>query len=138
MRDALRMSRVRRFQLPPPVRFEHTLPGVGERRHLPREPFRAEVQVLPLDGRQPAIGTSSEDISRRGMFMATAVQYPLGTVLRLELSTEHGELALMGRVVHRLDGIGVGCEFIDLEERERAQLDFLVGLHQPQQPGRLH
>jgi hypothetical protein len=105
-------------------RFERTLPGLGARRD-PRARLRATVEVLPLDGRHPASVAVSEDISRRGIFMSTETEYPIGTMLHLMLSTDHGELALTGRVVHRLKGIGVGCEFLDLEEREHVALAFL-------------
>ena len=60
------------------------------------------------------------------MFIAAPHQYPLGTLLYLSLQTEHGELELTGKVVHLLQGVGFGCEFIDLSERQRHALSFLV------------
>jgi len=126
MFDGSTTLRFHRPQLPPPAgHFSHTLSGVGGRCDLR---FRAKVQVMPLDGQLPAIRASSEDLCQRGMFISTATQYPLGTVLQLGLSTDYGDLTLTGRVVHRLDGIGVGCEFIDLEERQRVALNFLATL----------
>jgi hypothetical protein len=114
-------------QSPDPKRFEHTLPGLGgDRRRLGRRKFVAEVAVDPYDEDLPGCATITEDISDRGMFIAAAHQYPLGTLLWLTIDTEHGELELTGRVVHLIQGVGFGCEFIDLSDRQRNALTFLV------------
>jgi hypothetical protein len=72
------------------------------------------------------------------MFVSSATQYPLGTLLRLRLRTEWGELAVTGRVVHRLEGIGFGCEFVDLDEQQLAALAFLVEASRSQPDCPLH
>ncbi len=122
----------------PLSRFEHTLPGLGERRRRERRRFQAEVLVFPLESRVPCRQASSEDISLRGMFVSSATQYPLGTLVRLRLRTEWGELAVTGRVVHLLEGIGFGCEFVDLGEAQRAALAFLVEASQSQPDTLIH
>ena len=113
---------------PPELRFENTLRGVGERRRLERARIRADVHIHPLDGRYPPRWAETEDVSRRGVFIATPRGYPLNTVLHLTLCTDHGELPIKGRVVHLLEGIGFGCEFIDLTERQRVALSYLMSL----------
>lgn len=110
----------------PLPRFKPTVPALGERREKERRRFQADVLVFPLASRVPCRRASSEDISLRGMFVSSETQYPLGALLRLRLRTEWGELALTGRVVHRLEGIGFGCEFIALDDARRAALAFLV------------
>jgi hypothetical protein len=109
-------------------RFEHTLPGLGDRRRLSRRRFEADVLVHPVEGDLPGGWTITEDISRRGMFIAAAHQYPLRTRLALTLRTEYGDLALTGMVVHRVEGVGFGCEFIEVNEHQREALSFLVAM----------
>jgi hypothetical protein len=93
---------------------------------MARRKFRAEVLCDPCDPDQPRTLVTTEDISRRGMFITAHLQYPLRTLVRLTLYTEFGELLLFGRVVHRLEGTGFGCEFIDLSEAQREAINFLV------------
>jgi hypothetical protein len=115
-------------------RFENTLPGVGERRHLERARIRADVYILPEDRRHPPRWAETEDVSRRGVFIATPRGYALNTNLALTLCTAHGELQVRGKVVHLLEGIGFGCAFIDLTEGQRVALSYLVSLSRSAPP----
>jgi len=122
--------------------FETTLPGVGpqagSRRTAHRYPFRAQVEAVPLDGRCQPIHGATEDICDRGVFIKARTRLPLDSLVVLKLNTAHGSLKLSGRVVHNIENIGFGCEFIDLDERQRTALRLLVSLHAAPTPRTLH
>jgi len=107
-------------------RFPSTLPGVGSRRGAPRYSFRADVEAIPLDGRHEGVAGTTEDICHKGVFIKARLRLPLDSLVVLKLRTEHGVLKLTGRVVHNIVGIGFGCEFIDLDDRQQTALNLLV------------
>jgi hypothetical protein len=108
--------------------FEDTLPGVGTRRAHQRLTFRAAVAALPLDGRGETIEGSTADISLEGVFINADHQPPIDTIVVLKIRSELGTLQPSARVVHQLQGIGFGCEFIDLDEEQRQTLRTWVRL----------
>jgi hypothetical protein len=121
------------MELESAVRRFDTLRGLGPcRREEERVPFYAQVYVLPLDGRRPAFWAQSADIAERGLFITTSEQLPIDAFTVLKLRTSAGELRITGRVVHRIDALGFGCEFVDLDASQREALAFLVAL------GRFH
>jgi hypothetical protein len=111
------------------ARFENTLRGVGGRRRLERCAFRAAVDVLPLDGRQPAFRGRTDDLCHRGVFLRTE-RYALevGSLVVLRMETQFGLLKITGRVVHQIENVGFGCEFIDVDSRQETALSVLVAL----------
>ena len=110
-------------------RFQSTLPGTGGSRRVEhRFTFRAEVEAIPLDGRQEGILGYTEDICHRGVFIKARVSLALDSLVVLKLNTDHGTLKVTGRVVHNIVGMGFGCEFIDLDERQRTSLRLLVSV----------
>ena len=108
--------------------FSSTLPGVGSRRVERRYRFHAGVEAMPLDGRRETILGNTEDICHRGVFVRARVSLPLDSLVVLKLHTDHGKLKITGRVVHNVVGIGFGCEFIDVDERQRTALRLLVSV----------
>jgi hypothetical protein len=107
-------------------RYEATLPGVGDVRPHERVRFQARIEAQRLDGReQPIIGTT-EDICHRGVFINTGCTPPLDAVLRLCMHTAHGVLHVRARVLHRIENVGFGCEFVELDENQRVALSLLV------------
>jgi hypothetical protein len=110
------------------ARFEDTLPGVANRRAQRRYSFQAGVEVLPLDGRGTRIKGSTSDISHLGIFINAEEQPAIDTVVVLKIQSELGTLQPSARVVHRLRGIGFGCEFADLTEDQRHTLSEWVRL----------
>ena len=109
-------------------RFENTLRGVGSRRLVPRCVLRADVEVLPYDGRSERFWGTTDDICHRGLFVRSRQHMAVGTLMLLKLHTEMGMLRLSGRVVHSIQNVGFGCEFIDVDSRQEAALSFLVSL----------
>jgi hypothetical protein len=113
----------RKRSLPLP-RFEYTLVGVGEQRRGERSRMSAEVFLTP-QGYEPR-WAFTEDICSSGMFIRTCRGLPIGTRISITIYSGYGKLRVLGRVVHFLEGIGFGCEFIQLEERQRMVLSFLL------------
>ncbi len=114
-------------------RWFDTLRGLGPSRAHERVPFFAQVYVLPLDGRRPGFWAKSADLAERGVFLAVSEEaLPIDSFVVLKLRSSAGELRLTGRVVHLIDRIGFGCEFVDLDESQREAIAFLVAL------GRFH
>jgi hypothetical protein len=122
------------------VRFENTLPGIGGQRLEERVPFKARVETVPLDGRQDPIIGSTEDICHRGLFVRSRERLAVDSLVVLKLNTIHGRLKLTARVVHNIESMGFGCEFIDLSPGQRAALSLLVSTHAgaPRQARTIH
>ena len=109
-------------------RTEITLPGVGSRRSEERYEFRARVRAIPLDGRhEPILGTT-EDISHRGVFVSSSAMLPVDSLVVLKIHTPHGKLKVSARVVHNIEGVGFGCQFMDIDQRQRTCLSLLVAV----------
>lgn len=107
-------------------RSETTTPGVGSRRDEERVRFCAEVEAIPLDGRHEPIHGTTEDICHRGVFVNSKVRLVVDSLVVLKIHTSEGKLKVTARVVHNIEGVGFGCEFIDLDERQRTALSLLV------------
>jgi hypothetical protein len=107
-------------------RYESTLPGVGDLRQHDRVCFQARVEAQLLDDDSLIVGTS-EDICHRGVFINTKDSPPpIDALMRLCLHTMHGVLHVHARIVHRIEDVGFGCEFVDLDENQRVALSLLV------------
>ncbi|HEY0137123.1 MAG TPA: PilZ domain-containing protein [Nannocystis sp.] len=77
------------------------------------------------------VAVMSRDISLGGLFLGTVTPAPVATTLdlRLHLPAPHGEVLARGKVMHCLQGIGMGVEFAgfdgDGESRLRHYLELL-------------
>lgn len=109
-------------------RFEGTLPGLGSRRVAPRYTYKARVKAVPLDGRAPPVWGFTLDLSHRGVLVHAEGMPAVDSLVVLKIYTELGSLKLTARVVHNVEGIGFGCEFIDLNDPLRRELCQLVAL----------
>lgn len=79
-----------------------------------------------MDVRYSRIWGVSEDISHRGMLIKADRSLEIDTLLVLKIHASSGLLKLVARVVHNIKGVGFGCEFIELDERQKAMLSQLV------------
>lgn len=97
------------------------LSGIRDRRYVLRYPFVAQAELVDLDAGARAEGTTS-DISLGGCFVCTGRPLPLKARARVIL-TNQGE-TLEALVVVRIvkQRIGMGIEFIDLDEQHTAVL----------------
>jgi hypothetical protein len=88
--------------------------------------FHAQVEVL-LDTLRPPIWGSTEDICHRGVFVTARGRPPqIDAPVLLRIHTMHGLLQVKARVVHSIESVGFGCEFVDLDEGQRIALSLLV------------
>ncbi len=100
-----------------------------ERRKHDRVPIAIAVSY---ENHQETVVVQSRDISLGGLFLGTTTPAPPGTdlALTLRLPGEHGPIQARGRVVHCLQGIGMGVEFSAFPGDSEARLhDYLVSVH---------
>lgn len=96
------------------------------RRNRTRHAFFANVRALPLDGRDPTCHGVTADISKDGVFIHAASQPMIDSFVVLKIYAPRGTYSGLGRVVHRLDGIGFGCRFVDVDLDQRQTLETLI------------
>ena len=72
--------------------------------------------------------------------MRSRERLAVDSLVVLKLNTIHGRLKLTARVVHNIESMGFGCEFIDLSPGQRAALSLLVSTHAgaPRQARTIH
>jgi Tfp pilus assembly protein PilZ len=102
-------------------------------RQFPRVPRALSVGVQSIKDLQPLV---TEDVSRGGMFLRTALDVPIGSELRLLVThpltgqTSAVDAVVRRRVAHPPDRAGVGVELFGLDERRREEFAALAGLHE--------
>ncbi len=88
--------------------------------------FEGEVQVVPLAGKSDPIWGITKDICLRGVFINATRQPGIDCTVTLNIYSLYGALQVKAKVVHKIPGVGFGCEFIDLNPLQRVSLNFLV------------
>jgi hypothetical protein len=105
---------------------EETRTGFAPGRHhrtSERRTFCANVRALPLDGRLSPAGGIADDLCEEGVFISSSRQPPPGSLVLLQIYGPQGsKLSLLARVAHNREGIGYGCEFLDVDPQQRADL----------------
>jgi hypothetical protein len=89
--------------------------ALRDRRYCIRYPFAADVELLDLESGAKGEGVTS-DISIGGTFICTSRPFPLSTRLRIILIRKGQRVEALGVVRIVKPRIGMGIEFIDLEE----------------------
>jgi PilZ domain len=134
------VEQVRPPTLPPPVvapaRGNGGVPlrvaigsGKRENRRFHRFPIVLEVWPRNLD---ELMRMYSRDVSVGGMFLPTAREIPVSSELRLEIRHPHADSVFpMTAIVrrHSVQPLGVGVEFVGLDDRRRRQ--FFEFIHAP-------
>jgi len=106
--------------------FEDTLPGLGvARQEQQKRSLRARARCWTRGQRKQPIWGKTEEIAVSGLIICADQAPPLGALIRVCLFTAHGELVLTAEVVHQLNGIGFGCRFVDLDERQEVAIRLL-------------
>jgi len=88
---------------------------------------------IVYEGRSENIAVRAPDISPRGMFIHIPQLFPEGAVLKLEffLSRSGYQIHARAEVRYSLPGVGIGVEFIDIDDRDRQaiadEIDTLMG-----------
>jgi hypothetical protein len=97
------------------------LPGIRDRRYVLRYPFVAQAELVDLDAGTRAEGSTS-DISLGGCFVCTGRPLSLKARARMILTNQGETLEALVAVRIVKPRIGMGIEFIDLDERHIAIL----------------
>jgi len=88
---------------------------VRDRRFCIRYPFAADVIILDLETGTKSDGVTS-DLSMGGIFVCTSKPLPSNTRVRVTLTRKDQKLEALGVVRIVKPRIGMGVEFLDLEQ----------------------
>ncbi|HVH70109.1 MAG TPA: PilZ domain-containing protein [Candidatus Dormibacteraeota bacterium] len=89
--------------------------SIRNRRFCIRYPFAADVVVLDLETGSRTEGVTS-DLSMGGVFVCTSKPLPSNTRVRITLTRKDQKLEALGMVRIFKPRIGMGIEFLDLEQ----------------------
>jgi PilZ domain len=89
--------------------------SVRNRRFCIRYPFAADALVLDLETGSRTQGVTS-DLSMGGIFVCTSKPLPSNTRVRVSLTRKDQKLDALGMVRTVKPRIGMGIEFLDLEQ----------------------
>ena len=89
--------------------------SVRNRRFCIRYPFAADALVLDLETGSRTQGVTS-DLSMGGIFVCTSKPLPSNTRVRVSLTRKDQKLDALGMVRTVKPRIGMGIEFIDVEQ----------------------
>jgi len=92
-----------------------------DRRYAIRYPFAADAELIDLESGAQASGVTS-DISLGGCFICTSKPLALKARVRITLSRKGQSIEALGVVRIVKPRIGMGVEFIDVEQRDTALL----------------
>lgn len=99
---------------------EFVTPGIDKRRQR-RAKLITEVKCEALNRDEFLV---TRDVSVGGMFLTTKTPLPLESSVRVAFSLAAGSPAIScsGRVVYSMQGLGMGIQFMDLNEESHAAL----------------
>ena len=92
-----------------------------DRRYAIRYPFAADVELIDLESGAQASGVTS-DISLGGCFICTSKPLALKARVRITLSRKGQSIEALGLVRIVKARVGMGVEFIDVENEDVAML----------------
>jgi hypothetical protein len=90
-------------------------PGVRDRRYTIRHPFAANAELVDLESGAKVEGVTS-DISLGGCFVCTSKPLPISVRARMTLERKGQKLEALVVVRIVKPRIGMGIEFLDVEE----------------------
>src|SRR5215468_10920397 len=90
--------------------------SVRDRRYAIRFPFAADATLIDLETGAQAQGVTS-DISLGGCFVCTSKALPVKSRVRVTLERKEQRVEALGVVRVVKPRIGMGIEFLDLEEK---------------------
>lgn len=89
--------------------------AVPDRRFCIRCPFAADAEVLDLGAGTPVAGVTS-DLSMGGLFVCTSKPLPCNTRVRVTLTRKGQSMEALGTVRLVKPRVGMGIEFLDVEQ----------------------
>ncbi len=84
----------------------------GERRAVPRYTFVATAELTDPASAMHLSGRISE-ISHNGCYVDSLNALPVGTVLDVRISCDHGAFETKGKIIYVLERLGMGVQFFD-------------------------
>ena len=95
---------------------------VRDRRYAIRHPFAADVEFIDLEAGNAGSGVTS-DLSMGGCFVCTSKPLPLNSRVKLKLTRKDQVVQALAVVRIVKPRIGMGIEFLDVDEKHHATLD---------------
>jgi hypothetical protein len=85
-------------------------------------------ETLLITWQCPSVREASQGVglNQGGVFLETQQPQPVGTTLKLKVPNPGGDIGLSGIVRDSIEGKGMGVEFSNIGNKERAKLDLLV------------
>jgi PilZ domain len=99
--------------------------ALNERRGHPRNRCSLSVELHPATGESRAWGRVS-DISPSGCFAEMPSPFKVGTQVRLALWIQEKKLWILGKVADSRLGSGIGIQFLEMKDEDRAELNRFV------------
>jgi hypothetical protein len=99
--------------------------ALNERRAHPRNRCSLSVELHPASGESRAWGRVS-DISLNGCFVEMPSPFKEGTQIRLALWIQEKKLWILGKVADSRLGSGIGIQFLEMKNEDRAELKQFV------------
>ena len=99
--------------------------ALNERRLHPRSRCNLSVELHPASGESRAWGRVA-DISLGGCFVEMPSPFKEGTQIRLALWIQDKKIWALGKVVSSRLGSGVGIQFLEMKDEDRAELKRFV------------
>jgi c-di-GMP-binding flagellar brake protein YcgR len=96
--------------------------SVRDRRYAIRHPFAADAEFIDLEAGTSGSGVTS-DLSMGGCFVCTSKPLPLNSRVRLRLTRKDQTVEALTVVRIVKPRIGMGIEFLDVEEKHHATLE---------------
>jgi hypothetical protein len=114
------------FPLPAPGTDEPVRTrAINERREQPRYKCSLSVELHPASGENRAWGRVA-DISLGGCFVEMPSPFKEGTQIRLALWIQDKKIWALGKVAGSRPGSGIGIQFLEMKEEDRAELKRFV------------
>ncbi|HLG16765.1 MAG TPA: PilZ domain-containing protein [Blastocatellia bacterium] len=111
-----------------------------ERRRFERAPISAQVEyeLTNASSGPSRVRRSMANISTGGLFITTEEPLRTGTrmVVRFELPNKHRVIAV-SRVCYTRKGLGLGVEFLSLDEEDRQEIDAYILTLKPRESSRI-
>jgi hypothetical protein len=100
----------------------HPAPVNGDQRQFRRLKVKFPLELRDERGGGPAMQTNTADASGRGCYVESLVPLPLGTKLNITFWIESEKISIGGAIRASDPGVGMGIEFIGLDEKIKVRL----------------
>ena len=97
-------------------------PVNGDQRQFRRLKVKFPLELRDERGGGPAMQTNTADASGRGCYVESLVPLPLGTKLNITFWIESEKISIGGAIRASDPGVGMGIEFIGLDEKIKVRL----------------